>query len=412
MQAVADERALIAHVLRRTTFGPFPGQVEGLVAGGAAAAIDMVLAAPPLDPGKPPSFNENEDDPPKRWLQLMANPAGGIHEKLTWFWHGHLTSSYDKVGSWKLMYQQHQLLRDRALGNFRELLQAMTINPAMLVYLDGDGSKADAPNENYGREVMELFSLGRGNYSQDDVRAAARALAGWTVDYDHATSALDGDTANQTPVAFLGTLVSSAPDVVNTVCNHPACAPFIAAKLHRFLTGVDPEPDRRAELATTFASSGLEIRPLVEAIVRHPSFLDLRLNRPRYPVEWVTAAVAALKPDDKDAAYNTCSGLGQLPYYPPNVAGWPPGPRWLAASYAVARAGLAVQAKPIAEVRDAQDPVAAALTRCSLYEPSQGMTEALHQAAADLAKNPKVDPDGRAATLLAATVASPAFALA
>jgi uncharacterized protein (DUF1800 family) len=259
---------------------------------------------------------------------------------------------------------------------------------------------------------MELFSLGRGNYSQDDVRAAARALAGWAVDADHATTALDGDAANRTPVAFLGAVASNASDVVNAVCDHPACAPFIAGKLHRFLTGVDPDPGRRAELAATFASTGLEIRSVVEAIVRHPSFLTLRLNRPRYPVEWVTAAVAALQPDDKNAAYNACSGLGQLPYYPPNVAGWPPGPRWLAASYAVARAALAVQAKSIAEVRDAQDPAAAALARCSLYEATRGMTDALHQAAADLAKNPKVDPDGRAATLLAATVGSPAFALA
>jgi uncharacterized protein (DUF1800 family) len=407
-----DDRALIAHVLRRTTFGPFPGQVEERAGAGVPATIDAVLSAPPLDLGQPPPFSENDDGPPKRWLKLMTDRTAGIHEKLTWFWHSHLTSSYDKVGSWKLMYHQHQLLRDHALGNFRELLQAVTIDPAMLVYLDGDGSKADAPNENYGREVMELFSLGRGNYSQDDVRAAARAFAGWNVDYDHATAALDSDTANKAPVAFLGTSVSNASDVINTLCDHPACAPFIAGRLHRFLAGADPGPDRRAELAAVFTASGLEIRPLVEAIVRHPSFLDLRLNRPRYPVEWVTAAVAALRPDDKDAAYNACSSLGQVPYYPPNVAGWPPGSRWLSASYAVARAALAVQAKPVAEVRDAADPAAAALARCSLYEPPPGMTETLRDAAAGLAKNSNLEPGGRAATLLAATVASPAFAIA
>ena len=100
----------------------------------------------------------------------MAQPKAGIHEKLTWFWHGHLTTSHDKVFNWRLEFPEHRLLRTHALGNFRALLQAITVDPAMLVYLDGDGSNAIDPNENYGRELMELFCLGRAQYTQADDR--------------------------------------------------------------------------------------------------------------------------------------------------------------------------------------------------------------------------------------------------
>lgn len=415
MRNVPDERVLVAHLLRRTGFGPLPGQVDGLAGSGINAAIDAVLAAPALDPGSPSLNDETKNDedalgPVRQWLGLMAKPEAGLHEKMVWFWHGHLTSSYDKVGSWKMMWQQHLLLRERAFGNFRELVRAITIDPAMLVYLDGAESTADAPNENYGRELMELFTLGRGNYSQEDVRAAAKALSGWTVDYDSGAATFVPESANQTPVTFLGRNVVRADDVVDTACDHPACAPFIVGKLHRFFTGVDPEPDRRAELAAIFTSGGLEIRPVVEAILRDPSFLALRLNRPRYPVEWATGAIGALGLDDRNVAVDACFTLNQTPFFPPNVAGWPGGARWLAPSYALARAGVAVQAPGIGEVRDARDPIAAALNRCSLYEVSDTTASALKAAADRMPAD--LDPDGRAAVLLATVTSSPEFALA
>src|ERR1700687_2170069 len=137
---------------------------------------------------------------------------------MVWFWHGHLTSSEDKVGDWKRVYDQHLLLRRHALGNFRELLQAITVDPAMLVYLDGDGSTADAPNENYGRELMELFALGRGNYSQADVRAAAGALSGWSVD-DRGRPSFDPAAGPPRPVALLGHRVNDAASVVDAICD-------------------------------------------------------------------------------------------------------------------------------------------------------------------------------------------------
>jgi uncharacterized protein (DUF1800 family) len=421
---MVDDRALVAHLLRRTGFGPQPGAVEELAAGGVDAAVEAVLATDPLDPGEPSLDDESEDDydePVRHWLGLMCRPEAGLHEKLTWFWHGHLTSSYDKVGSWKMMWQQHRLLREHALGNFRDLLQAVTVDPAMLTYLDGDGSSADAPNENHSRELTELFALGRGQYSQDDVAAGAVALSGWWVDWDAATADFDSEAGPPRPVTYLGRRgVADAAAVIDAVCDHPACPGHVVGALHRFLAGVYPEPARRDELARLFADGGLEIRPVVEAIVRHPSFLDLRLNRPRYPVEWVAAAIGAYGYDDTTLAehdtdvgllaYETCAALNQTPFYPPNVAGWPPGPRWLAPTYAAGRASLVWYLTAAAPLAEDDDPLTAVLDRCSLYEVSPRTRSALEQAARQLADAD--DPAGADATLLGLAVASPEFALA
>lgn len=403
---------MIAHVLRRTTFGPFPGTPESLAERGVDATIDAVLAADALEPGRPVLDDGVEDGaggPIAQWLGLMANPAAGVHEKLVWFWHGHLTSSFDKVDTWDMMWRQHLLLRRHALGNFRELLHAITIDSAMLEYLDGATSTVDAPNENYARELMELFTIGRGNYSQRDVRAAATALAGWTVDYPSGTVSFDPDSGNTRPVALFGSTVVNASDVVDAICEHPACARFVAAKLHRFFVGEDPVPERLGVLAHIFTTNSLEIRPLVEAIVRDPTFLAKTFNRPRFPVEWVTAALGVCGLDDPVTAYDSVAALGQLPFYPPNVAGWPPGAGWVSPSHAVARAALAVRAPALPDIASAADPVIAAFERAAIYSPSPSTVAAARTLADTLRPD---DPDTRAAAILALVLSSPEFALA
>ncbi|MDQ6783040.1 MAG: DUF1800 domain-containing protein [Actinomycetota bacterium] len=413
-----DERILIAHLLRRTGFGPHPGRVEALVGGGTSAAIDSVLTSPALAPGDHPSFREGDDDPARRWLGLMVRPDAGLHEKMVWFWHGHLTSSEDKVGSWRMLYQQHLLLRQHALGNFRELLQAVTVDPAMLVYLDGDGSTADAPNENYAREVMELFTLGRGRYNQDDVRGAAHALAGWSVDYDKARASFDPTSGPTRSVGVLGRQVNSAADVVDVLCDHPACALWVSERLYRFLVGESPAPDVADLLARRFRSSGLEIRPLVEDVLRRPEFLQTRGNRPRYPVEWAVATATAFGTgSDTGAILDACTLLNQVPYQPPSVAGWPWGNGWLSASSALAHAARAIQGSQVANapgvtaVRRAADPVGAALDRCSLFEMSPSTWASLKREWSSLARATDIDDHDRAATLLATVISTPEFSL-
>ena len=156
------DRELIAHVLRRTTFGPFPGQVDELVKAGAGATIELAFGTKPEVPADRLDGKDDYGDRMTRyWLERMLDRRPSVHERMVWYWHGHLVSSLDKASE-PAMWRQHVLLRKHALGNFRELMHAIAIDPAMLAYLDGDGSRGENPNENFAREVMELFMLGTG----------------------------------------------------------------------------------------------------------------------------------------------------------------------------------------------------------------------------------------------------------
>jgi uncharacterized protein (DUF1800 family) len=402
---MADDRVLIAHLLRRTSFGPFPGQVDERARAGYAAALDAVLGAGP-GAVELPQLGRGDDDYERLvrwWLERMHDAASGLHEKMVWFWHGHFTTSLDSVDPADAL-RQHALFRTHALGNFRALTQAVTVDPAMLRYLNGAGSTGDAPNENYGRELMELFTLGRGNYTEADVRAAARGLAGWDLD-DDGEARFDDTIAYNGVLTFLGrTGPLRAADVIDTVCDQPACAAFIAAKLHRFLVGRQPSDDRLAGLAATFRDSGLEIRPLVEDILRDPSFLESRYTRARSPVEWFVAATAGLgatgDPGDLEP-------MGQVPFYPPNVAGWPEGNRWIAAGSVLARAAAAVDMADDTEVSDAADLVTHVLDRLSLYDVSDSTRRALERLASRIESR-----RDRASALYLTAVLSPEFALA
>ncbi len=408
MLRMPDDHAAIAHLLRRTTFGPYPGQVDALNAAGVGAALDGVLAATPTPIPAPPDMTGW--DPPMWWLARMADPAVGLAEKMTWFWHAHLCTSQDKVNSWPMMWNQHLLLRQNALGNFRTLLQQITVDPAMLVYLDGDPSVVNAPNENYSREVMELFALGPGNYTEADVKAGAKALAGWDVNYDTGVATFFPQYALTAPVTFLGHSVQRYNDVIDTVCNSPACGPFIAGKLYKFFMGVDPSDSTRATLGSVFVNANLEIRPLVEAILRDPAFLDpaVHMNRAKLPVEWVTTAFTTMGVSNPGWQASIANELGQLPFYPPSVAGWPGGTRWLAASDALGRADLANDGPVLAQITNATDMVAAVLAQCSLYEVTPATTAALTA----VATNTALAKWQRSRILLALTLCSPEFALA
>jgi uncharacterized protein (DUF1800 family) len=398
----------LAHLLRRATFGPFPGQVDGLVAGGTPAALNSVLATPPSALPAPPSFVYGGILPVEWWLRRVRDPSAGLAEKMAWFWHGLLVSAQDKVNNWQWMWQQNLLFRQYALGNFRALLQAITLDVAMLFYLDGNRSDAANPNENYGRELMELFTLGIGNYTENDVKAGAKALAGWDINWNTNTSYIDQYAKLNTPVAYLGQQVLTNTDVVNTVCNHPAMPGFVTTKLYKFFHGVAPSAATVASLSNTFTSNNLEIAPVVSAILTDPLFFDpsRRLNRPRVPFEWVTAAYAAFQSSDFSAPQTAAGNMGQTPYYPPNVAGWPAGLTWLSPSQASTRADVGRSAPALAVIQSASDPVAAALAQCSMYEVTPQTQNAMTQAVSTLS-----DPSQRASLALGLAVTSPEFAL-
>ncbi|MCY7419122.1 MAG: DUF1800 domain-containing protein, partial [Chloroflexi bacterium] len=152
----ATNAQLVAHVLRRTTFGPYPGQVESYASKGATKTIDAMLARSALSTSSPPDLNNDDsNDPVKWWLSRMASHSAGVHEKMTWFWHGVVPVSHSKVYWWQVEWPAHKLLRQYALGNYRTFLKKITVTPAMLVYLDGSWSTVEGPNENYARELQE-----------------------------------------------------------------------------------------------------------------------------------------------------------------------------------------------------------------------------------------------------------------
>jgi uncharacterized protein (DUF1800 family) len=409
--ATPSNKALVAHLLRRTSFGPFPGAVTALAAQGIDAAVASVIAAGELPLGDPPDLSDDSSDAPVRWwLARMADPAAGLHEKMTWFWHGVVTVSHDKVFWWLVEWEAHLIHRQFAMGNYRQMLRRMTTTPAMLLYLDGDWSTVEGPNENYSRELQELFSIGQENITQENVWNGALALTGWHVEWETGTSEFidAGWSCLQDPVPFLGRQVLRSNDVVDACCDHADMPAFIADKLWRYLIGSTPSASKLASLATTYRRADLDTSVLVARILRDPAFLKKRMNRPRYPVEWVTAAMAAAGMTSRmDLAIDTLWQMGQLPFYPPSVAGWPTGLRWLSPSLALARAALATESEAITSIADATNPVKAALNRCSIYEVSTQTRRALDQARGALGSRSE-----RAAVLLALCLASPEFALA
>ena len=407
MRDMADDRALIAHVLRRMAFGATPERLARFVEWTPTDVIEELLGESPLEPDLPELGSDDDyGKMPQWWLDVMGRDDAGLHERMVWLWHGHLTSSLDKASP-SLMLRQHQLLREHALGNFRELLQAITTDAAMLYWLDGAGSTAEAPNENYSRELMELFALGNdsGAYTESDVRAGAQALSGWWVDGDNDdTVEFDAESGPQGPVDLLGTGVSSAAEAIDVICAHPACAAFIAGKVHQWFVGEAPNDERRAYLAQVFTEGGLAIRPLVEVVVRDPSFLDARLNRPRSAVEWFVAVRSFF---DVEMDWYSLDSLGQVPFSPPNVAGWPGYSRWLSAGSEFAKAQVALDHAWDTATLDSDDPVGEVLDRAGLLEVSDDTVTVLQRAADSM--------EGRRerATLLYSLVAvSPEFSLA
>lgn len=420
---IADPQAAeLAHVFRRTGFGPFPGQVEAAAsmgdAGGSATAslIEDRLASSPL-PFDPPGDIDHVFDHaaeavtrPERlvtwWLDRMRSDGAGLHEKMMWFWHTHFTTSIDKAEP-LLAWRQLRTFHHHALGSFADLLRAILTDGAMLRYLDGDGSVANAPNENLSRELLELFTLGRGNYGQSDVVAGARALAGWRVDWETSRVTLDRDHEWSATLEYLGHRGHLGIDeVVDAILAHEACAPFIVGKLWRFLVGTPPATTVVATLAGSFRGSGWQIAPLVGDILRSEQFAAARLTRPRSPVEWF-CAVSRIGEVDEYTAWDL-ERFGQVPYHPPNVAGWPDDRQWLTSAQALARVGYVASFDTPApdEFGGRSDLVEWVLARCGLFEVSDQTRGALD----DLARVVTDDDWERGFLVLRAALVSPEFA--
>jgi uncharacterized protein (DUF1800 family) len=393
--------AAAAHLVRRTSLGVHQGRVADLADRSWDDAIDRVLDVG--DDVDDAPATEDWGDTASWWLDRMTEPETGLRDRMAWFWHGLLTTNAYKVSETSLLAEQLDHFRRDGLGNFRDLLHGYVTGGALLDYLDASWSMASNPNENLARELMELFTIGRGHYNEDDVRAAARALAGWVVQ--------DGNVEFRRENAFIAPLIYLGEQaewdtamVVDRLCDHPATAVRLSSRLWNDLVGQPLADDAATDLGSWWQDQELEIAPLVERILRDPAFAEARLSRPKTGLEWYCGAASALGFDD---AFWYLESLGQMPYLPPNVAGWPTGDRWLAPGSLLARASLLHSVDIRAGLDGARSTTEEVLDRCAIHEVSADTVGAMNA----VARTPEIDPDTANLVRWRLALSSPEFNL-
>jgi Protein of unknown function (DUF1800) len=326
-------------LLWRAGFGPAPGQAEAL-AGQPLEQVVYGLTRPfgpatlsgpePVDEhGAPLAPADAWGEDHCWWLDRMVRSDQQLVERMTFIWHDWFANSNEKVDSQQLMLDQNELFRSMTFGSFHDLFLAVTTNPAMLVFLDGISNDKDEANENYAREMMELFSLGadRGAYTEDDVREMARALTGWRAEWTESSGLqnfhFDPTRHDASPKTVFGQTGDwNYEDAVRLCVEHPLHASFFVTKLWGYFIPSPPSEATLASLQGLYTSSGYSIRSVVEAILLHPDFYaGPELVTP--PVVYNAGLLRSIeRPIDTTAWAWLSSGAGQQLFYPPNVSGW------------------------------------------------------------------------------------------
>jgi hypothetical protein len=346
-------RRWAAHLYRRAAFGPSRGDLLEAERLGPQATLDLLcrgrahaeeLNETLVDVGRIAAESDETGEALRGWwLYCMLQGGHPLREKLTLFWHDHFATSIAKVQSPVLMFRQNCLLRRHALDHFGPFLQAISRDGAMLLWLDSNSNVKGKPNENYARELMELFSLGVGNYVERDVREAARAFTGWRLAGDQ--FGFDARLHDAEAKTILGqTGAFDGGDVVRIVLQQPAAARFLIRKLYRFLISERAvPPDSLLEpLCDSFRKSDYDIAALVRTMLASRHFYSDHAYRQRIkgPVEYVLGAAQTIyrrygeeeptfRPLAQQILVGRISAMGQSLFGPPNVKGWPGGPIWL-----------------------------------------------------------------------------------
>ncbi len=354
----------MAWLARRVGFGLGPDQLDEWVALGADTVLDLLTTPDaagvpvPADPFRELDRTSDDDgfirEPILAWFGHAIAAERPLQTWMQWFWHDFFAVSAAVVRQPGLVFDHFNLLFDQGLGNFGDLLRAMTIDGAMLVFLDGTHSTAAAPNENYGRELLELYSVGVGEFDENDVLAAARALTGWVVrariDLRVQFLAFRHD---DTPQQLLGVDgVSDVDGVIDAVVAHPATAPRITRLLARRILG-EVDDAFVARHADSFAAD-LELAPLVRALLEDG--LDGAGSAVVIePFPWFVGAVRAVGSPPRERSIGDALRMaGQIPFLPPNVGGFPPPSSYLTTSATVARFNMA---NAIADSADRPTPL-------------------------------------------------------
>jgi uncharacterized protein (DUF1800 family) len=330
------------HLFRRAAFGATWSELQTALKDGPDQTIDRLLKESleqkTFDQQTKPlaeSIREANNGQQARawWLYRMLYSPEPLREKLTLFWHNHFATSNAKVNNAGFMFGQYELMRRHALSSFRELLQDMSKDPAMLVWLDTSQSKKGKPNENYARELMELFSLGIGHYTEKDIREAARAFTGWEIKSGKAAfNKSEHDEGEKTVLGKKGNW--SGSDIVRICLDQQSAPYFIVSKLFRFLVSesIPASPELLQPLADHFHESDYNFGSLVEKVLRSNLFFSPQAYRSRVkpPVDFALGIVHALEGRIGTVALaQALESLGQNVFYPPSVKGWDGGAVWL-----------------------------------------------------------------------------------
>jgi uncharacterized protein (DUF1800 family) len=343
---LASEQERKAHVVRRLGIGGNPDVVAGIT--DIPSFIESQLSkrgylTVPTELTALPTTMAMRDrayEPAWRWwLAQMATNPRLLEERLTWFWHDHFVTGISSVPGMALLMRQQATIRKNAMGNFGTLLRSIARDPAMLAFLDEEWNTSRHVNENYARELLELHTIGVGNYTQHDVVAAATANTGWRINNSTQTvrgvapytSFFDANTHAQTSQTLLGKAVTDMDDVLTVLLADPHTAQRIATKLYRRFVGLNPGAATANALGDAFRNSGYDIMTLVRAIVTSPAFVSDEAIRTqvRTPIEKLVTVMQALKQPD----VTRLGGIGNYatwlkamdyrPFFPPNPAGYP-----------------------------------------------------------------------------------------
>lgn len=368
-----DARAA-EHLLNRAGFGGSQAEVERLVAMGQAAAIESFFPDPRVAP--PPvilslgGLRGGFESPAERhatmearreslsrmqvdlivplnryadwWIERMLRSEDPLRDRMTIFWHGHFVSSVKDVGNSHDMIKQVAFLRDCALGPFETLVRGIGRDPAMLRYLNNDNNVKDHPNENWARELMELFSLGDGNYTETDIKQAARAFTGWSrgprgFEYKR----LDHDFGTKEVLSVAGNL--DGDQVIDVVLEQPACARFVARKLLAYFEGMPPAAERVEDYAAYLRGNGYDIGKMLRRLFADPHFYsdEVVAHRVAAPVEYLVGCARRLGIEPPgQMVLNAGDVLGQRLFWPPSVKGWEEGLAWITTSSMMQRSNM------------------------------------------------------------------------
>jgi hypothetical protein len=376
-----------AHLLNRATFGGKPEEVDAVVEMGPGKAVDALLDFPDasadeqskadvpdlssVGDGYPSTFEERrklfmgktEEErmslnqqlmarnreamtaTMQWWLKRMTYGPYPMQEKLTLFWHGHFTTSARDERSASFMWNQNELLRANAAGNFRTFVRQVSRDPAMLDYLNNQQNRKQRPNENYARELMELFTLGIGHYTEDDIKQAARAFTGWAHDgEDFIFRKFDHDYGPKTFFGRTGNF--DGDDVIDIILQHRECAPYMAGRMLNFFVQDEPDPEVCKSLGAVLRENEYDLRPALQVLFKSRLFYSSGVigGQIKSPVQLVigTMRLLEVEPPNMLSLVGAMEQMGQVPFAPPNVKGWPGGRTWINTSTIFVRYNTAV----------------------------------------------------------------------